>query len=338
METRSKLRSRSSGSSASSKSPDDEKDETSGSARCDECDCDIIPGEGIQFDSDWYCKKHSPLKGSLPINQTEGCSINTSLGHSGYGRTTSIITIFIGALSVIIIVIGYVFSSQLREFFPFSIDNNSVANSGLNCKNETNIFNYINNYKEMFPSQLEDSWFTFATGIHRIYTTKPTEPTSFLLFHEDGDETANCLVKEISKLASECLTGNRDIIDLKSKDLSKELEEDSGELMTRYGSKITEKNVMVVRDINELPGEIVKEFHYLCDTYQPFVNKAIYFFTMKTNAKIKNKYKIISKVEDSFRQIWGKSLDYSVLDPLISRMVSFVIPVISEERFKVRGC
>ncbi|XP_075217572.1 torsin interacting protein isoform X2 [Lycorma delicatula] len=301
---------------------EDEDDEVD-SSRCEDCDIDIENNKGHFYNNATLCL--SCFEGKKVVKT--GSKLPKEA--------------FVILLPVLLSAVTFYFCSSENFLSPIQYLRDTLLTSSvddLDCRNVTVILQNLNTILKTFPNQSKTTLLTFAAGISRVYNTDPIEPTSFLLFHKAGDETANCLLKEISKIAANCLTKTNNVIIIKGEQLKNSpFAEDSGELINMYKNEVLEKKVMTVYDINKVPGNVIKEFHYFCDTYQPLVKEAIYFFTMSTDDDLTEETGLIKKVDNKFREIWGTSLEYHLLDPLITRMTSYVVPVIWEEKY-ISGC
>lgn len=98
---------------------------------------------------------------------------------------------------------------------------------------------------------------------------------------------------------------------------------DYGEIITRNKNDLTERGVMVVKNMETISGQSAMAFQSLCDEYQPFVPRALILFTLKIdqNPKDKSKY-----VEHILREKWS-DLNDDLFFPLLTRLSNFIFIV-----------
>lgn len=110
--------------------------------------------------------------------------------------------------------------------------------------------------------------------------------------------------------------------------------------------KYTEYNIFSI--FSQIPAEVSKAFHVICDTHNPIAENVIIFLTLtipdddekglffylqtfkeKKNATKQIVYLILGNVdsiaEDTLFKLWGSKLKHYELDPLIARVAEQVI-------------
>lgn len=82
---------------------------------------------------------------------------------------------------------------------------------------------------------------------------------------------------------------------------------------------------MVVRDLDDIPANAAQAFHSFCDVYNPAVERAIIFFTMKVNdvVGVENATRIAEKL---LTNVWS-ALELNALQPLIGRVTDDVLVI-----------
>lgn len=142
----------------------------------------------------------------------------------------------------------------------------------------------LEDIKKEFPLQDEDFWISVESGLDDV--VKLNKPSVFLfLYTENGEGTTERILRNISTYAS-CMLNNsceKKAIVLISKELknNKLLEEDNGYLLTKYKSELETVHVMIVKNLENIPGYIAKMLHFFCDEFSPVVKKSAFFLTLK---------------------------------------------------------
>jgi hypothetical protein len=190
----------------------------------------------------------------------------------------------------------------------------------------------IQNIRDEFPSQLKTTWRAFSAGIKRVQET-PTKPSVFLLLHETEEGTPACLAWKIGNISAHFLNAtnpNPVVLDGANIERNQTLAEDSGILLTEYHPMLQERCTMIVKDLHKIPGIVAQSFHWFCDTVTPFVDKAIYLFTMKASgvSHADNPTKV---AEEELKKLWNGQLDEDKLMPLIVRITHSVLVIMPEK-------
>lgn len=228
---------------------------------------------------------------------------------------------------------GYDQKEKYEEPNPFEV------NDLYHSKKDSELDESLDNIREHFPSQDDNVWYTFGAGIKSITVEKPNKPSVFLLLYESNDKTPACLANEVSKLAISYIMGRKTmpiIVDgVQLKD-DKALNKDSGELIVRYNKTVQSIGSLIVTNLHEVPANIVKSFHFFCDSYSPLIERAAYFFTLRTQGESLPRNKLQHVAERTMRNLWSDSLKDHLLEPLITRLSGYVIRVLPES--KMDGC
>ncbi|PSN45692.1 hypothetical protein C0J52_11952 [Blattella germanica] len=180
-----------------------------------------------------------------------------------------------------------------------------------------------------FPSQPDNTWTEFSSGIKKV-EENPSHPSVFLLLHEADEKTPMCLAQRIAKLAMRFLNAtNNELLVLEGEELGKNrtLLDDYGELINDKHHQVIEHRTMIVKNLHKIPAEIARSFHTFCDVQTPLVDKAVYLFTLKASGAERNADKPTMLAEKVLTQIWGKQLKTDILMPLIVRITDTVIIV-----------
>lgn len=139
------------------------------------------------------------------------------------------------------------------------------------------------------PEQDEYFWKTFETGVEHVINNDPTAPTTYLLLYNDTFLAKDMLRKVVDRIKT-CMHTDHDPIIIHSTDLeTTAILKDHGNLITEYKDKLSRSQIMTIKDVNELPGQIAQAFHYFCDEYNPVVHRAVIIFTLNIS---KNKHQM----------------------------------------------
>uniref|UniRef100_V5GZZ8 Torsin-1A-interacting protein n=1 Tax=Anoplophora glabripennis TaxID=217634 RepID=V5GZZ8_ANOGL len=179
-----------------------------------------------------------------------------------------------------------------------------------------------------FPSQEEDFWIYIKEGIQDI--KKFHKPRTFLLlYNNEGQETLIKILTRIIKYATCSLTNcTASPVILKASDLNDpNILEDYGNIITRNKVKLEESGVMIVKNLEKVPGVSAQAFHSFCDEFNPVVNKALFIFTMKVDKFHDNDYKYVEKY---LYDHW-KDIDEDNFYPLFTRIVNVILRIMVEK-------
>lgn len=134
--------------------------------------------------------------------------------------------------------------------------------------------------RSKLPEQDEYFWKTVKTGVEYVINNDPTAPSTYLLLYNDT-LLAKKILREIINRIKTCMNTDHDPIIIHSTDLeTTAILKDHGNLITEYRDKLSRSQIMTIKDINELPGQIAQSFHYFCDEYNPVVHRAVIIFTL----------------------------------------------------------
>ncbi|KAK7790851.1 hypothetical protein R5R35_010725 [Gryllus longicercus] len=201
---------------------------------------------------------------------------------------------------------------------------NSPGNTGVEPNKIAEWTQNIKDLQKQFPSQNEKIWSSIMSGVKTIVTEKPTKPSVLLLLHNDK-KTSACLADQVGQNAVRLLSDTSQkpiVIQGEELKLNDSLTKDYGLFSESYKHDIEKIHVMIVHDLQEVPGTIAQTFHVLCDVENPLVRNAAFLFTMQVDEKEK---KTPTKIaEDYLKNIWKDTLSNDILDPLITRITDAV--------------
>lgn len=207
----------------------------------------------------------------------------------------------------------------LPIFFAVLLCGLAYFSSYINYDN-TNISD-ITYMKRTYPSQPNETWDNIVAVIDDIRRPSAIHPAVFLFLYDTKNNGIDKLVHDLAKYASEKLETNQDFIEMQEREfLSEEAISDYGFLIDKYASEISEKKVMVVKDLQNIPGQVAQAFHTFCDEISPLAESVVYIFTLKVNS-LDGKEETIA--EYHLKESW-KDLDEDKLMPLVTRVTGSV--------------
>lgn len=190
----------------------------------------------------------------------------------------------------------------------------------------------IEDLQTAFPRQLQITWDALESGIEDI--TKENKPSVFLILHNDSTKkVTDNLLAEVARYAScrlnnDCSTvpihfTNDDLNTVKART-------DYGYVIDRYKLELEKKSIMIVKDLNKIPGQVAQAFHSLCDEFTPLVPRTLYLFTINIENVKYNYSSDLELVEKILKNNWS-DLDDDIFYPLITRITSIILRIEPEQ-------
>ncbi|XP_976409.2 uncharacterized protein TORIP isoform X2 [Tribolium castaneum] len=179
--------------------------------------------------------------------------------------------------------------------------------------------------QEKFPTQNDDIWLAFESGVNDVITRN--RPSTFIfLYQEEAEGTLRKLLEQLSKYA---LCNIRDCskkpIVLSDSELnSPQVVSDYGSLIEKYRDRLSENGVMIVKNLENVRGVSAQAFHTFCDEFTPLVEKSLFIFTMKV--KELPRAGSMKFVDEYFRNKWT-DIKIDTFNALITRITSMVVEV-----------
>lgn len=184
----------------------------------------------------------------------------------------------------------------------------------------------IESVRENFPTQNEDLWLAFESGVQDVNLRN--RPSTFIfLYQEEAEQTMKNLLDQLSKFAvcniSDC--SRKPIILTDSELNSAEVVRNYGTLIEKYRDKLRQNGVMIIKNLENVCGISAQVFHTFCDEFTPLVEKSLFIFTMK----VKNLHgsKNMKFVDEFFRKKWT-DIKIDTFNALITRITSMVVEVV----------
>lgn len=197
-----------------------------------------------------------------------------------------------------------------------------------NEQNKVNATASIKNLMQKFPSQVEDFWLHIEEGVGDIKQFH--KPRTFIfLYTKESQETLEKILNRVVEFATCTLTYCAAVpIILKANELKEaNILKDYGEIITRNKERLEESGVMVIENLENVPGLSAQAFHSFCDEYNPVVSDALFIFTMKVDEFHDNDLHFIEKY---LRNRWNDITDDHFY-PLFTRIVNVVLPIMAEK-------
>ncbi|KAK5649831.1 hypothetical protein RI129_000860 [Pyrocoelia pectoralis] len=182
--------------------------------------------------------------------------------------------------------------------------------------------------QEKFPTQSQYTFDAIVSGVNEVKIFN--KPSIFLfLYKSDARQTVDNLVQVLARYASNNLNedckANPIILTISSLNTVNS-KTDYGDIIARYKPILEEKTVMIVKNLDKIPGALAQAFHSICDEYSPLVPKSVIIFTIEVK-DTSNKYKSdYEHVEHILRESWS-DLDDDTFYPLLTRITSMVLQV-----------
>lgn len=182
----------------------------------------------------------------------------------------------------------------------------------------------IEDLKNEYPMLEDDFWLALQTGVQEVL--KFGKPSVFVLLYKENDrEMTERILTNVSSYTSCWLNNNcnKKPLILCSEELNHNdmLKQDSGYFITTYKRVLEDVHVMIIKNLEDLPGYAAKALHSFCDAYSPLVEKAVFFFTLKVPEFPE---KEIKYVESVLRNKWH-DIKEDHFDPLFTRISSIVL-------------
>lgn len=184
----------------------------------------------------------------------------------------------------------------------------------------------LDSIKKEFPLQDPDFWVALETGLEDVIRFE--KPSVFLfLYKEDDQNSIDRILANISSYASCVLSSNcegKPII-LSSEDVNNNelFKYDSGYLLTSYKSDLETQHIMIVKNLENIPGYVAKVLHSFCDEISPAVKRSVFFLTMKVPEFPDKELKYVrSQLKEKWRDIKEDHFE-----PLFARISGMILSI-----------
>lgn len=182
--------------------------------------------------------------------------------------------------------------------------------------------------KKKYTKEKDYLWNHLQSANDDILCGKSDKPAVFL-FVNQNKEKAKSLINDIANTSSGCLgkyfslQGSSPIIehiDFSSEEALK----DYGYVIDQYKKTVKEGNVILIANVNEIPGEVAKALHTICDTVTFMVKKVIILLSL-TVEQIGSNERVIDVAENALKKLWQDKMEPNELEPLITRVTDQVL-------------
>lgn len=223
-------------------------------------------------------------------------------------KSTSVIMENIGKIALFVVVLCLIFLAVTS--------NNFVPEKE---------FIRLEDIQKEFPLQDQDFWLAVDSGLKEV--VKFNKPSVFLfLYKQNGESTTERILTNISAYAS-CFLNNceQKPIILSSKKLSanEALKKDTGYLLTTYKTDLEAKHVLVLKNLENLPGYAARSLHSFCDEFSPAVRKSVFFFTVKVPELPQME---LNYVKALLKEKWH-DIEDDHFEPLFARISGMILSV-----------
>lgn len=118
--------------------------------------------------------------------------------------------------------------------------------------------------------------------------------------------------------------GKGNPITLQRANFTMEMENDPGNVLETFGNQLKDEKIMLVNDVNLIPGTIAQAFHTLCDSEFAWAKPATIYFTLQVPQRPAENENLDRLVSRMLKSKWT-DLPANVLDPLITRITDQVL-------------
>ena len=203
-------------------------------------------------------------------------------------------------LAAIVGIVALIFFSISKTLNPTSTTNNALKE--FDCSQFMELDKH-------FPNQDHKLFKSLKTGVEASANGEPPEPTVFSLFSTDEDFLQK-VMREVVKITMQCINQSEDPIELTKDHLG-------DKLIENYKQELVNRNIMIIKNVNEADPSTLPSLHSICDTENPLVPKSIIFLTMKVPKSPTGKP--VEYLTNHLERRW-RDLDDNVRGPLITRM------------------
>jgi len=180
--------------------------------------------------------------------------------------------------------------------------------------------------EQKFRNQNEDFWSSIRVSVQEV--TVLDQPRSIIFLYENRAKATMEGILNSASSAALCHFGscwNEPVVIQGSSLNSTEILNDYGRIISRYRSNLEKNGVMIVKNLEQVPGLAAQAFHSFCDDYNPVVKKALILFTMKVE-KLPEGYPMLF-LEKVLMNLWKELGRDDKFYPLFTRISGTVLSV-----------
>ncbi|XP_060529278.1 uncharacterized protein LOC132703808 [Cylas formicarius] len=207
-----------------------------------------------------------------------------------------------------------------------------LKNLEFSSADKTSLDDLIKAGQQNFTKQDSNFWPSIKVNIREILELK--RPRTILFIYETQSEfTVQKIINSISKIGVCHLTSCSKIpVTITGLSLSKpEFIKDYGKVINQFRENLTDSGVMVVKNIEAIPGVVAQAFHSICDDYNSVEKRALILLTMTMDAFPGTHSSLLDSVEEKLQKLWKDISLEGVFHPLFTRITSTILQVHSEE-------
>ncbi|XP_046436150.1 uncharacterized protein LOC124187976 isoform X2 [Neodiprion fabricii] len=235
--------------------------------------------------------------------------------------------IMIGAFVLFVIVLVIVF---VPVYFNLPYAENSNATVDSDVSDDVN--SRMNDIVKLFPSQNENIWSDFTSGIAEV-KNKTLRLAVFLLLAPDSATTAICLAKKVAEVTRSTLGGTGDA--MLSPD---QLENDIGKVLKLIEERVMTTKTAIFLDLLNIKPQALRALHDICDPDSPLVEDAVYLIIMKSQL-YKESENLVYFAEQQLNNTFSSVISEDILRALIVRITAGgVLPIRAEKNLPCSKC
>ncbi|XP_050302248.1 uncharacterized protein LOC126740321 [Anthonomus grandis grandis] len=181
-------------------------------------------------------------------------------------------------------------------------------------------------YESEMKHQNEDFWRSIKVSIREVPVLK--QPRTILFLYEDKSEkTLNLILEKVVNAALCFLTEcDKKPVQIQGASLNNsQIIRDHGVIISKYADQLKKSGVMVVYNLEQVPGKAALAFHSFCDDYNPIAEKSLILFTLKMN-KIPQGYPMMF-LEKFLLNLWSDIGKGDKFYPLFTRISGNILTV-----------
>ncbi|KAI5702898.1 hypothetical protein M8J76_015937 [Diaphorina citri] len=223
----------------------------------------------------------------------------------------------------------------------FPIDNKVIKTNEEMIKE---VLEILTSLESRYEKQPKDLWAALKLGMRNLLT-QSAAPTTILLLHSENTTMDTCFLCDIKKVANDIAmyqlnTGNKNSSEISSTqpkpcgiiiDMEHETDvfDNPGVFMEKYKAQAKTEKLMIVLNFHKSPLPVMEAFHFISDTYSPWVENLLIILTLEVKEINHQNHEYIA--ENELRKIL-KNLPGHKSDPLITRLTENVYLVAEESK------
>ncbi|XP_058833716.1 uncharacterized protein LOC131691388 [Topomyia yanbarensis] len=181
-----------------------------------------------------------------------------------------------------------------------------------------------------YPTIDHVSWNILNVSVNRAIYQNPGEPATFIFLY-NSSVNGEALLGDVTRVTAECF-GDRKPIQLESNYFkSTEIAGNPKLFFSQYRTQLEAQGILVVRNLDQIPGNTAQIFFTICDSVESLIKKAVIFFTIdishRPNHVIGSTQSPTQIAEDILKNLWKRDLNANDLNPLLVRLTENVLQI-----------